>query len=516
MTIDAGTGSVRAIIFDIHGNQISIAQEEWTHFEEDGVPNSMNFDFKTNWHLVIKCIKKSISIANINSKDIKAVSASSMREAIVLYDKNNKELWAVSNVDARASKEVKYLKKHFKGIEKEFYSQSGQTFALSALPRILWVKNHNLEIYKKTTRISMISDWILFKLSGVIGTDPSNAGTSGIFCLKKRNWSTNMATKVGIKDDIFPVCYEPGTPLGKISNKISNKTTLDVNTTVVVGGGDVQLGSIGLGIIESGQTAILGGSFWQQVVNIPCDTKPPKNMSIRINPHAIQNLSQAEGITFFSGLAIRWFRDVFCQKEIEKAKKLKIDSYDLLEKQASLIPVGSHGILPIFSDSMKYGNWYHSSPSFLNLSIDPKICNKASIFRSLQENACIVSNINLKKIENFTGIKIKTIVFASGASKGSLCGQILADVTGCIIKIPKIKEATALGGAICAGIGVGIYKDIPSTVKSLVVWEKQYLPNKKNTKIYKQIQKRWIKAYKKQLELVDENITTSMWKAPGL
>ncbi len=516
MTIDAGTGSVRAIIFDINGNQISVGQEEWTHLEEDGISNSMNFDFKTNWQLTVKCIKKALKDAKLNGNDIKAVSASSMREGIVLYDKNGKELWAVANVDARASKEVKYLKESFKGIEEEFYAKSGQTFALGALPRILWVKNNRPKIYKKVASVSMISDWILAKLSGIITTDPSNGGTSGIYSLKNRDWLPMMATKIGIRNDIFPPSFESGHPLGTITQKASKQTSLGNQTVIVTGGGDVQLGNAGLGVVKKGDVAILGGSFWQQVVNISSKVKPPKNMNIRVNPHVVTNLSQAEGITFFSGLVMRWFRDAFCQDEIKQAKKKKIDVYSLLEEQAKNIPVGSYGILPIFSDSMKYGKWYHASPSFLNLNIYPNICNKASMFRSLQENACIVSNINLKEIQKFTKIKPKTIVFASGASKGELWCQILADVTGCKIKVPKVKEATALGGAMCAGVGIGIYKNIADASKKLVIWEREYLPNKENTLKYRTIEKRWIKAYKAQLKLVDKNITTSMWKAPGL
>jgi autoinducer 2 (AI-2) kinase len=362
----------------------------------------------------------------------------------------------------------------------------------------------------------MISDWILFKLCGVLATDPSNGGTSGIFSLKKRDWLPQMMKKVGLKSDIFPPSKQSGTVLKTISKDVSKQCLLDKNTLIVVGGGDVQLGCVGLGVVQEDEVAILGGSFWQQIVNISSKTIPPKNMDLRVNPHIVQDLSQAEGITFFSGLVVRWFRDVFCQEEIKIAHKKGVDVYSLLEEKAKKIPVGSNGILPIFSDSMRYGKWYHASPSFLNLSIDPLVCNKASIFRSLQENACIVSNINLQKIKKWTNIKPKTIIFASGASKGDLWCQILADVTNCKIKVPKIKEATALGGAICAGVGAGIYDDIATTSKKLVSWDKQYNPNKKNHKIYKKIQKQWEKAYKTQLDLVDKNITNSMWKAPGL
>jgi len=419
-------------------------------------------------------------------------------------------------VDARAAEEVSYLKENFQGIEEKFYQESGQTFALGALPRLMWLKNNRREIYDRVASISMIGDWILAKLSGVIATDPSNGGTTGIFSLSKRDWVSEMAQEVGIKESIFPEVLEVGTLMGNVTKEASQETGLSCATNVVMGGGDVQLGSAGLGVVKEGQVAVLGGSFWQQVVNISSQTKPPKDMNIRVNPHVIEGLSQAEGITFFSGLVMRWFRDAFCELEKLEASERGVDVYEILEEKAAKVPVGSYGILPIFSDSMKYGKWYHAAPSFLNLSIDPEVCNRAAMFRSLEENAAIVSAINLEKIREFSGIEIEEIVFAGGASRGALWSQILADVTGYRVKIPKVTEATALGAAMAAGVGCGVYESLATAAEELVVWDKTYEPNLENKKIYDVLSLTWQKAYEAQLKLVDEDVTTSMWKAPGL
>jgi autoinducer 2 (AI-2) kinase len=516
MTIDAGTGSVRAVIFDELGNQLGVGQEEWYHLYEEGIQDSMSFDFKTNWGLVCRCIKKAILDAKIEANDIKAITASSMREGIVLYDKFGHELWGVANVDARAFKEVRELKEKFPQIEEKFYQESGQSFALGALPRLLWVKNNEPEIYEKIAKISMISDWILAKLSDIIATEPSNAGTTGIFNLSSRDWAKQQAKEVGLIDDIFPQVYEPSEIIGKVTTRASGQSGLSEDTIVVMGGGDVQLGSIGLGVVNEGDVAILGGSFWQQVVNISSSTLPPQDMSIRVNPHVINGLSQAEGITFFSGLIMRWFRDAFCDMEKIEAQKRGIDVYTLLEEKAKDIPVGSYGIMPIFSDVMKYSKWYHASPSFINLSIDSEICNRASMFRSLEENACIVSSINLENISKFSGFDSDTITFASGASKGALWSQILADVTGKRVKIPIVKEATSLGGAMLAGVAMGIYSSIEEASANIVQWEKELEPNMENYQKYGDIKDKWQEVYKAQLELVDRGLTNSMWKAPGI
>jgi len=239
-------------------------------------------------------------------------------------------------------------------------------------------------------------------------------------------------------------------------------------------------------------------------------------MDIRINPHVIEGISQAEGITFFSGLVMRWFRDALAQEEKRQAQEQGIDAYELLERMAREIPVGSHGILPIFSDQMHYGRWYHAAPSFLNLSLDPQKSSKAAMFRSLEENAAIVSMLNLEAIFEFTGVQTDTITFAGGASKGRLWSQILADVTGKAIKIPAVNEATALGGAFAAGVAIGEYRSMEEAADALVTWERSHEPDYANKARYEEIANRWQEAYQAQLALVDRGVTTSMWKAPGL
>ena len=516
MAVDAGTGSVRAVIFDMHGKQIAAGQQEWVHLGEEGVAHSMTFNVARNWALTVTVIREALERAGISGEAIAAVSATSMREGIVVYDDTGAALWGVANVDARADAEVHYLKEAFESMEAEDYAVSGQTFALGALPRLMWLKTHRPEIYEKVSSVSMIGDWVLASLCGMIATDPSNGGTTGIFSLAERRWAPQMAKRAGIREDIFPPVLEPGTVMGRVTPKMAEETGLSTRTRVVMGGGDVQLGAAGLGVVREGEAAILGGSFWQQVVNIKSSVTPPEDMSVRVNPHVIVGLSQAEGITFFSGLIMRWFRDAFCDLEKREAEERGVDVYEILEAKAAEVPVGSHGILPIFSDSMKYGKWYHAAPSFINLSIDPEVCNKASMFRSLQENACIVSAINLEKVRAFTGLTFEEIVFAGGASKGRLWCQILADVTGCRIKVPVVKEATALGAAMCAAVGAGIYGTIEEASSAWVKWERTYTPNLQNTQHYQSVKKRWQQVYEKQLELVDEGVVKPMWKAPGV
>ncbi len=515
LVLDAGTGSGRAVIFDRKGNQIGFAQEEWNHLPEPGVPGSMGFDFDGGWKLLARCIRKALDNCGLAGADIAAVSSTSMREGIVLYDASGRELWACANVDSRASGEVVALKTNSPDLEREFYQTSGETFALGALPRLNWLRNHHPRLFSKVRSMSMINDWIGARLTGQITVEPTNGSTNGLMDLNQRDWSDELIEKAGLDREIFPRVVEPGAVVGKVTADAAEATGLVKSTPFVAGGGDVQLGAVGLGMLEMGEAAILGGTFWQQIVNIP-QGLVDDTMRLRVNAAAITGMNQAEAITFFVGLAARWFRDVFGAEEKRLAAEQQRDAYDLLEDLAMQVAPGSNGIIPIFSDAMDFGNWYHAAPSFLNLSIDPEIANKGSMFRALQENAAIVATENLERVEAFAGVGADgPLIMAGGASKGRLWPQIVADVTGRTLRIPKVREATALGGAAAAATGIGQFANIAEAGRAFVKWEREVTPDLNNRTIYDEARSRWRIAYAAQKQLVDKGITTTMWCAPG-
>ncbi|ENI6971277.1 autoinducer-2 kinase [Escherichia coli] len=466
--------------------------------------------------LACECMRQALHNAGIAPEYIAAVSACSMREGIVLYNNEGAPIWACANVDARAAREVSELKElHNNTFENEVYRATGQTLALSAIPRLLWLAHHRSDIYRQASTITMISDWLAYMLSGELAVDPSNAGTTGLLDLTTRDWKPALLDMAGLRADILSPVKETGTLLGVVSSQAAELCGLKAGTPVVVGGGDVQLGCLGLGVVRPAQTAVLGGTFWQQVVNLAAPVTDPE-MNVRVNPHVIPGMVQAESISFFTGLTMRWFRDAFCAEEKLIAERLGIDTYTLLEEMASRVPPGSWGVMPIFSDRMRFKTWYHAAPSFINLSIDPDKCNKATLFRALEENAAIVSACNLQQIADFSNIHPSSLVFAGGGSKGKLWSQILADVSGLPVNIPVVKEATALGCAIAAGVGAGIFSSMAETGERLVRWERTHTPDPEKHELYQDSRDKWQAVYQDQLGLVDHGLTTSLWKAPGL
>ncbi len=515
MAIDAGTGSVRAVLFDLDGNQVGCEQQEWEHREDPRYPGSMDFDWVNNWTLACTCTRGVLKKTGIDPKQVAAVSTTCMREGIVLYDKEGKEIWACANVDARSDDEVGRLIQMNPKLEKEIYLQSGQTYALGALPRILWVKDKMPEVYEKIAAVGMFNDWLIKKLTGVEAVEPSNGSTTGIFDLQSRKWDASIAKKCGLRDDIFPPVMECGSIIASVNEQGARDTGLAVGTPVVVGGGDCQLGSIGVGATQPGQAAVFGGSFWQYEFNTANGATDP-GCRVRVNCHAVPGVWQYEALAFKPGLVMRWFRDGFCQMEKEISKTTGEDVYDIMNREAEKIPAGCYGMMCAFSDVMNFINWKHAAPTFTNFELDPQKFSRYTFYRAILENTALLVKGHMELVQEATGNMPSEIIFAGGASKSPLWSQILADVLGMPVRVPVVKEATALGAAILAGYGVGLYPSIEEGAKRTVKWDQVFEPNMDNHQVYCQMYPIWRKVYAAQLELVNEGLTKPMWIAPGL
>ncbi|GAG21801.1 unnamed protein product, partial [marine sediment metagenome] len=260
----------------------------------------------------------------------------------------------------------------------------------------------------------------------------------------------------------------PGKQAGEVTSGAAKETGLSPKTPVMIGMGDTQSGYIGSGIISPGDAGIVAGSFWLPSV---ISSEPLIDLSkrIRTNCHAIENLWILESCSFYTGLAIRWFRDAFCQEETLKARKLGKDPYELMDEMAERVAPGSHGMQVILSNIGNNSHWIHASPAFLNFNVlDPRSYNKATFYRALLENTSYQSLGEFNNIVEVCGSWPKEIVFSGGGSNSPLLAQILADTLDIPVKVPLVHESTALGAAIMSACGIGIYDSVAAACKKAV------------------------------------------------
>ncbi len=516
MAIDAGTGSLRAIIFDATGAQVAVTQTPWQHLSEPGVPGSMGFDFTRNRQLAIDVIAGALHEAGVYGSDIAAVAGTSMREGIVCLDSNGREVWGCANVDSRASEQVGKLKQD-SDLEKAIYAKTGEMFALAAQPRLMWLAENRPELFARVDRVIMISEWIALVLSGAVVMEPTNGSTSGLVSLASRKTDPKLLELCGLPTNLLPEVVEPGTVVGKVSAEMAASTGLSESTSVVAGGGDAQLAALGTGVVAPGQALVVGGTFWQELANIASPMTDPLG-STRVNAAATPDVWQAEAISFHVGTSIRWFRDSFCHEEAEVAAARGGTVFDVLNERAAQVAPGSAGILPIFSDVMNFASWRHAAPSFLNLSLDMSGAElRASMYRSLLENAAVVAKANLDAVSRFTDAEMADIAFAGGSSRSELWCQIVADALGKSIRVPVVSEATALGAAMCAATGAGWFSSLKEASATWSETARVYEPNLQLTSAYQELFDNWQAAYQKQLELAEvsrkqgETCSTRNW-----
>lgn len=513
LVLDAGSGSGRAVIFDTDGNEVSVVQKEWLPKVLPQYPGSQVFETQEVWQTLCSCVREALTKSSINSAQIIGVSATSMREGMVLYDCNQKEIWACPNIDARAAEEVVEMLQE--GIAEDLYRIGGDWPNIISPPRFRWISKYEPDVLYQTACMSMISDWILFRLSGRIVTDPTIGSSSGLFDLNKRTWSEATIKACRLPEGIYPPVVEPGTVIGQINDEAAGTTGLKVGTPVITGGADTQLALLGTGNIQPGKWALVGGTFWQTTViwNRPL-------IDPEYRPRTLCHVSpggwMTEGIAFLIGQQARWFRDGFCREEIRRAFEQRVDPYYLMEQAAAQVPPGANGVIGLFSSIHNSRFWKHAAPSFLNFDIyNPDRSGKPECIRALWESAAYASYGNLKVLQELTGTTPDRITFCGGAAKGFLWPQIIADVFGVPVSVPVAKEATSLGCAMCVGIGTGLFNDFAEAAERWVKMERDFVPNRSVHAEYLQHYEKWRKVYAEFMKIVDQGLLTPMWRAPG-
>ncbi len=514
VNVDVGTGSGRAIVFDETGRQVASSQREWLPLADSEYPGAQDFDTTDAWRLLAECLREVVGQLGERARQIVAITSTAMREGMVLYDEHCREIWACTNADGRATAEAEEMIR--RGLADRIYETGGDWLSIISPPRFWWIRRHKPDIYKRIAHMTMLSDWVLFRLCGELVTDPSIGSSSGIFDLKKRTWALDLIRAIELPTDIYPRVVESGTIVGSIGDKASRETGLPVGTPVVAGGSDTQMALVGAGAVAAGDVTVCGGTFWQTTVLADTPLIDPKRRP-RTLCHAAPGQWMTEGIGFYHGFTMRWFRDGFCDKEKEEAEKRGIDAYVVMEERASSIPPGANGVQGIFSNIMEARRWRHAPPSLVGFNLlDAAGTGKAACIRAIEENAAYVTKGHLDILKDLASKMSKEIVFVGGASKGKLWPQIVSDVTGSPLRIPTSKETTSLGGAIVAFTAAGTFKSWREAVSAMVRMERVVEPVAASVRTYAQLFERWRAVNDRLVSISDERILPALWRAPAV
>ena len=436
-----------------------------------------------------------------------------MREGMVLYDARGTELWACPNIDGRAGAEAAQLVES--GLAQEIYERSGDWVSITAPPRFLWLARHEPGC---SPRSPMWACWA----TGSSASCPENSSATlhwarvpGCSSLPSRDWSERILEIVGLEPSVFPPVVDPGMVVGGLTADAAAQTGLLEGIPVVAGGADTQLALLGLGITDPGRFTIVGGTFWQHTVVLDEPLVDPGGR-LRTLCHTVPGRWMIEGIGFYCGMVMRWFRDAFCEFEQIEAEREGVDVYELLERKAASCPPGSNGVFGIFSNVMQANHWVHASPGFVGFDVDqPARAGRIECFRAIEESAAYVSRGHLRIVEEIADAPVDGAILTGGAAKGRLWAQIIADTLGLPVRIPVVKESTALGAALYAGVGAGLFADAAQMAREITRVERTVEPQADARAAYDGLYEQWSELYRRSLEISEAGLARPLWRAAG-
>lgn len=461
--IDLGTTGVKTVLFDLEGNEVAKSFVECQLYQPE--PGWSEQEPEDWWKSTVKSLKKILKTSQINPSEIKGISLSGQMHGAVFLDKKLRPvrrciLWN----DQRATLQCKQMIDKV-GLDTLRHIVGNTALAGFTAPKVLWLRDQEPENYKQVTKLVLPKDYIRYKLTGVLATEVSDATGTILFDIHQRNWSNEILNKLNLNPDWLPECYESIAVCGKIPKKVALKTGLNEGTPVIAGGADNPVSAIGNGVIVEGRIlASIGtsGVVFCHTDNVKVDSK----FRVHSFCHAVPNKWYLMGCMLSAGFSFRWFRDQFGDLEKKMAKTRKIDPYEILTQKAASIPVGSEGV--IFLPYLNGERSPHGDPNaksvFFGIS---GRTTKSHLIRAVLEGVTFGMRDSLEVIREL-GQPIQQIRITGGGARSGLWCQICADIFAVPVATVNTTEGAALGAAILAGVGTGIYPDISTAVDRIV------------------------------------------------
>ncbi|HAR85050.1 MAG TPA: xylulokinase [Clostridium sp.] len=486
--IDIGTSGTKTVLFDRGGNPISSSTAEYPLYQpEIGWAEQDPQDW---WNAVCITINQVIKDSNINPESISGIGLSGQMHGLVMLDGNGNVLRkSIIWCDQRTAKECVEITEKV-GEKRLIDITANPALTGFTASKILWVRNNEPEIYEKCRKILLPKDYIRYMLTGEFATEVSDASGMQLLDIKNRCWSKEVLNALDIPIEYLGDVHESIVVSGKVHKKAAEVTGLKENTPVVGGAGDQAAGAIGNGIIKSGQISSTIGT--SGVVFAHLD-EPIIDEKGRVHTfcHAVPGAWHMMGVTQGAGLSLKWFRDNFCNNEIEVAKGMGIDPYVLMTKEAEKVPAGSRGV--IYLPYLMGERTPHLNPKakgvFFGLSAAH---TKNEMLRAVIEGVSY-SLLDCMEIIKDTGMNPTNVMVSGGGGKSELWRQILADMFNCKVSTNKSSEGPALGVALLAGVGTGVYKDIDEACSIAISKNSVQFPKEENSLVYK----RYYEIYKK-------------------
>ncbi|MFT4924777.1 MAG: sugar (pentulose or hexulose) kinase [Phenylobacterium sp.] len=502
LSIDNGTQSIRALLFDLNGELVAKSKIELTAYFSDH-PGWAEQQPDYFWQQLAQACQQLWLQPGVEKSKILAVTLTTQRGTVVNVDEKGEALRpAILWLDQRLASEQKPLPWYWRGL----FRLVGQTSAVHYFRRKTqanWIKRHQPEIWQKTHKYLLLSGFLTYRLTGqFVDSIGCNVGYLP-FNYRKLAWASKFDWKwqaTGITRDKLPDLIEPGQKLGEISAKAAELTGIPQGLSLIAAASDKACEVLGSGCISAdvaslsyGTTATINTNNSRYIE--PLSFIPPF-------PSAVPRQYNCEVMIYRGFWMVSWFKHQFGQREQLRAKELGVSPESLFDELVDEVPPGSMGLMlqPYWSPGLKN---LEAKGAILGFG---DVHTRAHIYRSILEGLAYALREGKERIEKRQKVKIKRLIVSGGGSQSDAAMQLTADIFNLPAERPHTYETSGLGAAMNAAVGLGFYQDYEQAKDNMTRNAKTFYPNTANVKLYDKLYHQVYRQMYRRLKPVYEKI----------
>lgn len=477
--IDVGTSATKTVLFDEAGTVVASASQEYPLYQpKNGWAEQQPQDWRD---AVLATVRTVVGQAAVLKEDIKGIGISGQMHGLVMLDEAGDVIRpSIIWCDQRTGEEVEDMLR-LMPLERWIQITANPPLTGWTAAKILWVRKHEPENYARCRHILLPKDYIRYVLTGVFATEVSDASGMQLLDVPGRCWSPEVLDVLEIDPAFLGRVYESCEVTGTLLPEIAAETGLSVDTKVVGGAGDNAAAAVGTGIVRDGTAFTTIGTSGVVFAHSSKLSIDPKGR-VHTCCCAVPGAWHVMGVTQGAGLSLKWFKDQFCQDYVAAAAALGKDPYDLINDDVRTIPPGSDKLL--YLPYLMGERTPHLDPDcrgvFFGLSA---IHTRKHLLRAVMEGVAY-SLCDCNQILKEMGVEVTRMMACGGGGKSPNWRQMLADLYNCPVKTVKQDEGPALGVAILAGVGCGIYPSVEAACDELLSTASSTGPIPEETEIY--------------------------------
>lgn len=470
--VDIGTSGTKTVLFDGMGKVIASATVEYPLYQpQNGYAEQMPQDWD---NAVMQTLAAVMEQSGVAKDEVKGIGLSGQMHGLVMLDENNAVIRpSIIWCDQRTAAECEEITQKV-GAERLIAITANPALTGFTASKILWVRNHELENYKKCRHILLPKDYIRFRLTGEYATEVSDASGMQLLDIPNRCWSDEVLAKLDIDKAMLGKVYESPDITGYLTAEAAARTGLKEGTPVVGGAGDNAAAAIGTGVAQDGKAFTTIGTSGVVFAHSSKISIDPKG---RVHTFccAVPGCWHVMGVTQGAGLSLKWFRDTFCDAEKQTAKSMGVDEYYLMDREAEQSPIGANRLLylPYLMGERTPHLDANARGVFFGLSA---MHTKRDMLRAVMEGVTYSLRDCLEVFREMN-ITVNDMMACGGGGSSPLWRQMLADLYGCPIQTLASKEGPALGVAILAMVGTGYYPTVADACKAIIKTNQTCSPN---------------------------------------